>query len=75
MYNEFMRNIWRVHNKWYSGPVYNNTVIAALCREGDFERTLASKEILDWNRLHGPNGLQPLVGRDEYGQNDGKLGG
>ncbi|RCN39576.1 hypothetical protein ANCCAN_14474 [Ancylostoma caninum] len=25
-YNEFMRNIWRVHNKWYSGPVYNNTV-------------------------------------------------
>ena len=25
-YNEFMRNIWRVHNKWYSGPVYANTV-------------------------------------------------
>ncbi|KHJ85291.1 hypothetical protein OESDEN_14985, partial [Oesophagostomum dentatum] len=25
-YNEFMRNIWRVHHKWYSGPVYNNTI-------------------------------------------------
>ncbi|PIO73366.1 hypothetical protein TELCIR_04674 [Teladorsagia circumcincta] len=26
MYNEFMRNIWRVHHKYYSGPVYANTV-------------------------------------------------
>ncbi|TMS35781.1 hypothetical protein L596_003104 [Steinernema carpocapsae] len=25
-YNEFVRNIWRVHNLYYSGPVYNNTV-------------------------------------------------
>lgn len=25
-YNEVMRNIWRVHNKYYSGPVYANTV-------------------------------------------------
>ncbi|KAK6019756.1 hypothetical protein OSTOST_14602, partial [Ostertagia ostertagi] len=26
IYNEFMRNIWRVHHKYYSGPVYANTV-------------------------------------------------
>ncbi|GMT14764.1 hypothetical protein PFISCL1PPCAC_6061, partial [Pristionchus fissidentatus] len=25
-YNEVMRNIWRVHHKYYSGPVYGNTV-------------------------------------------------
>ncbi|GMS84403.1 hypothetical protein PENTCL1PPCAC_6578, partial [Pristionchus entomophagus] len=25
-YNEVMRNIWRVHHKWYSGPVYGNTI-------------------------------------------------
>uniref|UniRef100_A0A914RHJ9 Uncharacterized protein n=1 Tax=Parascaris equorum TaxID=6256 RepID=A0A914RHJ9_PAREQ len=25
-YNEFMRNVWRVHNLYYSGPVFNNTV-------------------------------------------------
>ncbi|CAD5232208.1 unnamed protein product [Bursaphelenchus xylophilus] len=25
-YNELVRNIWRVHNKYYSGPVYGNVV-------------------------------------------------
>ncbi|VDL81213.1 unnamed protein product [Nippostrongylus brasiliensis] len=29
-YNEFMRNIWRVHHKYYSGPVYANTVCFVL---------------------------------------------
>ncbi|VDK42146.1 unnamed protein product [Anisakis simplex] len=26
VYNEFVRNVWRVHNLYYSGPVFNNTV-------------------------------------------------
>ncbi|KAE9549604.1 hypothetical protein FO519_007178 [Halicephalobus sp. NKZ332] len=26
VYKEFMRNVWRVHNKYYSGPVYANVV-------------------------------------------------
>lgn len=35
-YNEFMRNIWRVHHKYYSGPVYANTVsfMSLLISEG-----------------------------------------
>ena len=26
IYKEFMRNVWRVHNKYYSGPVYASVV-------------------------------------------------
>uniref|UniRef100_A0AC35UIQ4 Phosphatidylserine synthase n=1 Tax=Rhabditophanes sp. KR3021 TaxID=114890 RepID=A0AC35UIQ4_9BILA len=25
-YNEFIRNVWRIHNLYYSGPVFSNTI-------------------------------------------------
>lgn len=25
-YNEFVRNVWKVHDKWISGPVYGSVI-------------------------------------------------